>query len=321
VSSFSVRSLEIWKSSRAALIQPIEGVFVFELAPTLMVEQTVNFLLEQRRKRDHPQTPDSLLYPFFVGMDWYSGGNDLMWAKNFQDASALFDFDLQVLFDAVGQLELHTDINLIFNRITYLVDLGRGPEVPLLQAGRLPLDRAIAFEVDERGLAANSIRQGDLVLSDKAKISQQHYSTGMALLAGEDSVRGLIDAAFIQFYLATESLLEKHDADKAVESGKSSYGTQFTNDLETIVRHVYQARHRFFGHAHPKFLKGVLNPDVAFAVAKQVLVARWCARFLMRLELKEDLVLREMRLYSADGASVVFNGEVATLGAVFPLPK
>lgn len=77
------------------------------------------------------------------------------------------------------------------------------------------------------------------------------------------------------------------------------------------------ARHRFFGHAHPKYLKGLLDTDTAFDIAKYALVARWAARILIELELKRPILKREIRLYPGPEQSVAFSGDKSSLD-VFP---
>jgi hypothetical protein len=158
-------------------------------------------------------------------------------------------------------------------------------------------------------------------LSAKAIAAHQHYSTGLALLAGEDQIAGLLDAAFMQFYLAVESILQTHESSKAPTSGISLFGERFDENINKIVRHVYVARHRFFGHAHPRYQKGRSDPEMAFAVAKQTLVARWCARSLIALELNRPLVRREMRLYPSQNTSIEFDGNASSLDVAFALPS
>ncbi len=185
---------------------------------------------------------------------------------------------------------------------------------------RVPIGRGVTFEVEERGMVSQSFAQGDIAISDKVQVAQQHYSTGMGLLAGEDSLAGLIDAAFMQFYLALEALLESHEKEKALSRGRALYGARFNADFEALVNHVYLARHRFFGHAHPKFLKGHLDTETAFQIAKQTLVVRWTARGVLALELNRPLVTREMRLYPKPNYSVCFYGAPISLEGEFCLP-
>jgi len=248
------------------------------------------------------------------------GKHGLLFWRDFESAEELFSFDPDILSMAIRQLEVHADINLTYSRVAYLADVGRGLELPLWMLSRLPFARGVAFEIEERGAVMNSLASGDFNLTDKARLAQQHYSTGMSLLAGEDSVSGLVDAAFVQFYLATEALLESHVKEDALRAGPQLFGSEFDDNLRKIVSHVYLARHRFFGHAHPKYLKGLLDTDTAFDIAKQTLVARWCARRLMELELKRPLVKREMRLYPGPQQSVAFYGDAGSLCAEFALP-
>jgi len=300
---------------------PMNGVFSFEVLQTVMVPQTLQFLAESAL------TPPKIgLGPFseaFLRGMRYADPREpaaLLFWKSFQNSEDLFSFDPDSLSDAIRQLELHTDINLTFSRVSYLADVGRGPELPLLIMSRLPFARAVAFEVEERGTVTVSLEGGDFQLSDKARIAQQHYSTGMSLLAGEDSASGLVDAAFMQFYLSIEATLERHERGEAIQHGQALFGSGFDDNLSRIVTHVYIARHRFFGHAHPKYLKGLLDTDTAFDIAKQTLVARWCARRLLELELNRPLVKREMRLYPGPRQSVAFFGDAGSLQTEFALP-
>ncbi|WP_167337512.1 hypothetical protein [Xanthomonas arboricola] len=319
MSSFPARAVEIWRSSQAEVIAPIHGVFSFEVFKTLMVPQTLQFLAECANR---PLSGVSEISSAFLqGMRHFDQGRPaLLFWKQFRHHEELFSFDPEVLSEAIRQLEVHTDINLTFGQVTYLADIGRGPELPLWILSRLPFTRGVAFEIDERGATEASLGGGDFEMSDKARVAQQHYSTGMSLLAGEDSISGLVDAAFMQFYLATEAILERHEKDKALEAGAQIFGAEFDANLQLIVSHVYLARHRFFGHAHPKYLKGLLDTDTAFDIAKQTLVARWCARRLMELELKRSLVKREMRLYAGPQQSVAFYGDASYLKSDFTLP-
>ncbi len=320
MSSFPSRTLETWKSSLAETIGEISGVFCFHLYPSIMVSQTCQFLFENQGstvKNAH------FINGFIVGMRYYNPTKplDLYWCKNFSSAEQLFNFDYDILSQAIRQLELHTDINLYFNQITYLADTGTGPNTPLMIIKRVPFRRGVAFEDEERGLVNISISQGDFDTSDKIKVAQQHYSTGMGLLSGEDALTGLIDAAFMQFYLCLEALLENHEEKKAIKFASSTYGKKVDSNLIQIIEHVYLARHRFFGHAHPKYLKGILDSDTAFDIAKQTLVARWAARNILELELGRKLVKREIRLYSAPNHSVYFNGDATLIKGEFKLPE
>ncbi len=320
MSSFPSRALEVWRSSLAESMAPISGVFSFEVAKTVMVPQTLQFLCEIGRYP--PQGVGDVVQGFISGMQYADRNNpaSLLYWKQFQNADELFSFDVEVLSDAIRQLELHTDINLTFAQVVYLADVGIGPNLPLLVLKRLPFARGVGFENEERQAVTESLQLGDFDLVDKVRVAQQHYSTGMALLAGEDSVSGLIDAAFTQFYLSVEATLECHEKDEALKHGEAFFSKQFDENLKKIVSHVYIARHRFFGHAHPKYQRGLLDTDTAFDIAKQALVARWTARRLLELELRRPLVKREMRLYPGPGQSIEFTGDANSLSNDFALP-
>lgn len=319
MSSFPSRAVEIWKSSHAERISPLSGVFSFEIVQTLMVPQTLQFLSEFALRA--PQGLGEISSAFLKGMRYVDPGQPrLLYWKDFHGSEELFSFDPEIIFEAIRQLEIHADINLTFARVTYLADVGRGPEVPLWILARLPFARGVAFEIEERGAVAASMAVGDFCLTNKVRVAQQHYSTGMSLLAGEDSVGGLVDAAFMQFYLATEAVLGRHESDKALREGSVLFGAEFDENLRVIVKHVYLARHLFFGHAHPKFLKGILDTEVAFDIAKQTLVSRWCARRLLELELGRPLVKREMWLSAGPQQSVAFHGDSRSLASEFALP-
>lgn len=321
MSSLSARQFDVWQSSSAALISPIHGVFAFEIAPTLMVHQALQFLAETSLRGGVASSP--VVAGFLAGMRYCGlfGDNILAMWRDFSDATELFSTQPSDLVSAVQEVELHTDVNLSFSKVRYLADLGSGPAHPLLVINRIPYLRGMAFEVEESGVVAHSLAVGDFNLSGKGVLAQRHYSTGMALLAGEDQLSGLIDASFMQFYLAIECLLEQHELKRALESGRSLYGASFDETIEAVVRHVYLARHRFFGHGHPRFLDGLSRPETAFAIAKQSLVARWCARKLLGFHVGRDLVKREMILFPGIGSSVAFRGDVSQLSSDFALPE
>lgn len=283
-----------------------------------MVAQTIAFIQELK--------PEHTCRPTMAGFkqgEFYAQESDsaLLYYKAFSSAKELFSYDLSLIYDLVRELELHTDVNLTVARISYLADAGSGPKVPLLIAERQPIARGIGFEIEERGIAAASLGASHLSLTDKANMAQNYYSSGLSLMALEDQISGLIDAAFMQFYLAVETILGAHEQGKAIDNGKTLYAGAFVPAIESAVKHVYLARHRFFGHAHVRWRKGQLDKDVAFSIAKQALVARWCARALIALETGADLVHREMRLYSDHGRSVEFNGDSTLLVGEFALPK
>jgi hypothetical protein len=164
MSSFPSRQLEVWQSSLAESIAPISGVFSFEIIQTVMVPQTLQFLIENALQP--LRGLGDVMIGFITGMRYADQRNPgpLLYWKQFQNAAELFSFDIQVLSDAIGQLELHTDINLTFARVTYLADVGSGPNLPLLVLRRLPFTRGVAFEIEERVEVIKSFQLGDFNL-------------------------------------------------------------------------------------------------------------------------------------------------------------
>ncbi|MBW9068291.1 hypothetical protein [Agrobacterium pusense] len=317
MSSLPVRPLRVWTSSIAREIGEISGAFRIEVSATLMVEQTLKFLSESRSATiSNPE-----LAGFLMGADLRQPNeNALFFWKTFENADALEKFDVYEIYKIVRTLELHCDVNLTVGRIVYLADTGAGPTEPLIIAERQPIGRGIGFEIEDRSAVLGSMCDKNIVISDKAEMAQQYYSTALGLLSLEDQISGLIDASFMQFYLSVETILEAHEAKIAVDNGLKLYGVKFSSEMAAIVSHVYRARHRFFGHAHVKWQKGQLDKNISFEIAKQSLVARWCARSLMELEIGGNLVHREMRLYSSLGRSIEFNGGVDLLLTEFQLP-
>jgi hypothetical protein len=75
----------------------------------------------------------------------------LRYAANFERAEQLFSFDIATIYQLVRELEMHADINFVIQQIIFLADVGSGPDVPLLVAERQPINRAVGFEVEEKG--------------------------------------------------------------------------------------------------------------------------------------------------------------------------
>ncbi len=320
MSSLPLRPLQVWLSSAAKTInRPIRGVFRIEVMPALMVEQTLQFL--HQHSNSTAGVVQSML-PFIEGSRyWHDNDSALFYEASFDCAETLFSYDVRTIYDLVRELELHTDVNFTIVKIVFLADVGTGPNLPLLVAEREAISRGIGFEIEERGMVANSLSNGELNWTDRAKTAQQYYSTGIGLLALEDQISGLIDAAYMQFYLATEAILEAYVDGKAIEKGTRMYGSRFNENIQAAVKRVFLVRNNYFGHAGKVRRSGQLSNDAMFAIAKQTLVARWCARALIELEVAADIVHREMRLYPGHGQSFAFYGDANQLDAEFALPN
>jgi hypothetical protein len=90
---------------------PISGAFSFDVLQTLMVPQTLQFLAE-RASAPLPGIGE-VASGFLRGMHYVDPNKPaalFLW-RTFQSAEELFSFNIEVLSDAIRQLELHTDIN------------------------------------------------------------------------------------------------------------------------------------------------------------------------------------------------------------------
>jgi len=152
---------------------PISGVFSFEVAQTVMVPQTLQFLCEIGRHPPHGV--GDVIQGFISGMQYADPNKPgpLLYRKQFQNATELFSFDIEILSDAIRQLELHTDINLTFALVTYLADVGIGPNLPLLVFKRLPFARGVGFENEERQAVWESLQLADFNLVDKVRVAHR----------------------------------------------------------------------------------------------------------------------------------------------------
>lgn len=247
------------------------------------------------------------------------GENTLCAYARFANGAELRSVSFAELERQVAELEVHLDINLTYTKVTFFADLGSGPTEPLQVYQRRTYTRAISLRLEESEQVNASIAGGELIWPERSYMAQVHYSTGMTLMAGEDSVPGLMDGAFMQFYLSLECMLGVHKQDEVRRAGASRFGGDYPEQLASTAEHVYLARHRFFGHGHAKYEDKLWDDDRAFAVAKQVLVARWCARAHIAKALGRPLVHRTMPLYFR-GGSAAFSGEIADLENKFALP-
>lgn len=68
MSSFPSRAIEIWRSSVADAMSPINGVFSFEVLQTVMVPKTLQFLAEM--VRTPPQGLGAVATDFLRGMHY-----------------------------------------------------------------------------------------------------------------------------------------------------------------------------------------------------------------------------------------------------------
>jgi len=140
----------------------------------------------------------------------------------------------------------------------------------------------------------------------------------MGLLAMEDALPGLIDAAYMQFYQSIEALTGAcalDDAKKAI----AALGLNDSATLQAICHQVFLVRHKYFGHGNETDFHEIADQGMAEAtrVARQVLVARWLCKTLIDAQSPSKVSLvREMRIYGPEGSSE-FRGQIAELEGMF----
>lgn len=321
MSGFPFRPVETWTSSRVSEIADFTGAFVYDVTPTAMVTRSIEHIRSLFSSDLSAYSPG--LQSFIRGSLYQDklGPQVLIAYASFKSGDDLHSVNFSDLEDRLSELELHFDINFTFGKVTYCVDFGSGPVEPLKVYQRRPFTRGVGFRLHESEAVNASMASGQIAWPENTRLAQIHYSTGLGLLAGEDGISGLLDGAFMQFYLAIECALGTMALGKVRDKGRMRFGERFTDRHFEITKHVYLARHHFFGHGHPKLEGRLRDRERSFAVAKQVLVAKWCARELISLLVDRNLLNRTTALYSLDRqGSASFHGELSDLDKEFALP-
>jgi len=197
---------------------------------------------------------------------------------------------------------------------------------PVLQAFRRSVGRGIGFEVEERSLAKEKVARDLGFYQDQTDqhltVGRRHYLAGMQLLALEDQIAGLLDAAFMQFYQGCEVLCR--DPMGSLEPSKKLIAMKNPVDsraLQIIAHQVWRVRNKYFGHGDvARNLFANENVEQASAVARQVLVARYLCRRLFDLDVPSGIPLvREMGIFFG-GYSTHFSGDLSQLIGQFGVP-
>ena len=193
----------------------------------------------------------------------------------------------------------------------------------MMVANRKSIGRAVAFEVEERGMARTKIQQ-DLQFYQNVSdapfvVGRRHYLTGMTLLSLEDQITGLIDAAFMQFYQGCEALCRASNGN-IIESQKfiARQGFRDGRELQIIAHQVWRVRNKYFGHGDVTWsLRANMGKEEAEAIAKQVLVVRYLCKRLIDFNSPSDIFLaREMGLFFGT-YSGNFKGQITELETNF----
>jgi hypothetical protein len=227
---------------------------------------------------------------------------------------------VDAILDEVRALSLLVDFPLHCQQIEFHLPPGQVDSGPVWIATRLAIGRGFGFADDEREIADRKLQAGLAPYTAAGKpeleLATGYYLSGMKLLALEDDVEGLIDAAFMQFYLAAEVLLGTEVSRDASRAFARRFSVPDAIAVQRSIYQVYGVRGRYFGHA--KALAAQTAQE-SFDIAKQVLVARWLARHLIDLHAgRQDSLTREMRLYRGL-QSFEFRGTEAELRNSFML--
>lgn len=285
MSSLSYRSWDIWANTEYfSESQVFDGYFECTIIGTLMVPQTIEFLTErfeirQKTFRSISTPPPEIIQKTTVTEE----GNICIRLYEPLDTSVNTLDTIKDIQDFIEAISLAVDSPLTCPKIRF-VSSAYGK---LLVANRRPIGRGVAFEVEERGVAANKI-QNDLSFyqdqtDDHHIVGRRHYLTGMQLLSLEDQVSGLVDAAFMQFYQGCEALC-RDPKGSIVGSQKhiASTGVSDSRELQIIAHQVWRVRNKYFGHGDVGHnIHANLSKEHAESVAKQALVARYLCRRLI----------------------------------------
>ena len=302
MSTLSYRNWDLWlNTGYFAEGQTYDGYFECVVINSLMVSQSVEFLAESqsivmRQFVDVAPVP----IEFVRECTHTAEGERCVRMYELLDTSKDVKHTVEDVRRFIDSLALAVDAPLSCYSIRF-VSHHHGK---ILQANRSPIGRGFAFEVDERGAARAKLRQ-DLSFYQNnddhhQAVGRRHYMTGMQLLALEDQVAGLIDAAFMQFYQGCEALCRAPKGE--LEASKKFIATNASTnsrELQIVAHQVWGVRHKYFGHGdvmHNMYANQ--NREQAATVARQVLVARYLCRRLLDLASPSQTTLtREMGLF------------------------
>jgi len=302
MSSLSYRSWDIWTNSEYFIeSQVFAGYFECTIIGTLMVPQTIEFLTERFEIRDRKFCSISTPPPEIIKKTTVTEEGNICIRLYESLDSSLNNLDIiKGIQDFIESVSLAVDSPLTCPQIRFVSSTyGK-----LLVANRRPIGRGVAFEVEERGVAANKIINDLSFYQDQKDnhliVGRRHYLTGMQLLSLEDQVTGLVDAAFMQFYQGCEALC-RDSIGRIVGSQKYIAGTGVSDsrELQIIAHQVWRVRNKYFGHGDVGHnIHANLSKEHAQSVAKQALVARYLCRRLIDIGSPSGSHLsREMGFY------------------------
>lgn len=318
--SISYRKWERWKNE--SLLEENEsfnGYFECVLTPTLMVHQTLEFLSENFQFSldssfslnviNVAKPPIEIVNSIIVNQNNELCLRIYSCCKN----TAFTSETISNLLRLLNQLSLKVGITLNCYKIMYFDhNLGK-----VFQTARKSIGRGMSFEIEERGLAFHNIIESTPISAIETVPEIKGYLTGLNLMGLEDQFPGLIEAAFMQFYIACEAACGNNELEKV----KQYIADLFTDSSESkrmqiIAHHIWQVRNNYFGHATAKKTRRAENFEQSSRIVKQVLVARYlCHQLILAKHPQSKALFREIGLF-IDGYAQ-FNGSIKQLEEEF----
>lgn len=313
LSIIAYREWEVWQNtSFFKTPNIISGYYIFHLTPSLMLEQTIQFLHE---KTDLSRTTiDPRIKGYFFPLDHST--NVLQKLDDFDTTKDINDIINEKLQE-IKTLSLCLDFPINCNAIEFFIPM----KAKVFFANRKNIGRGLGFEIEERGLAIQKLVTDYKYFHEAPEsisAAQKHYLSGLTLLSLEDMYPGLIDAAFMQFYQGCEILCgSNYKLEKAKKHIAKLYNTH-SELLQIVIHHIWQVRHSYFGHGNNLNHLFTSNDSAhTYQIAKQVLVARWLCKTLLDLQSpSKTSLIREMRFYK-DDSSEEYRGTIEELEKSF----
>jgi hypothetical protein len=316
MSSLSYRTWEIWKNSTYFEKNEIyNGWYECVIESSLMAHQTIEFIIEKFEIRDFNFITISSFPDQYKNNIMFTQERELC-LKIYTSFNNSDDTKIIVkkIEEFINTVSILTDFPIICNKLRF-IDLNIGK---IFIANRKPIGRGMSLEVDERGIVINKIQNEkseyeNLQSNDYFQAGLKHYLTGMKLLSLEDQVNGLLDASFMQFYQACEVLCQ--DPRGNLENSKKFIANKVNSnsrELQIIAHQLWRVRNKYFGHGDKDYNKTAnTNIQSIKNISNQVLVARYLCRLLLdSYTQSQNVLMREMRLYSVQQTSEYFNGDI-----------
>ena len=322
MSTINIRDWEIW-INQSAFTRELEfhGFYECCILPTLMAQQTVEFLAE--KFEIHSNNVISVSRPPHEVIKQTTTSEEGLLAIRIYgifNPSISVEENIADILNCIDSIALCVDFAFICQKIRFFSDTyGK-----MFIANRMRIGRGIAFEIEERDASSTKLTTDLNYYKDLAqkeiRAARCHYLTGLRLLSLEDEVSGLIDAAFMQFYQACEILCM--DDEGSLEGSKlniAKLNLSESRALQIIIHQVWRVRNKYFGHGDLRY-NILANTDIenAVKVAKQVYVARYLCKKLIDISSpSKTILLREMMFFCGGHNYGNFTGSIQELETSF----